>query len=249
MVKARSMPARSLTPSTRRGSHPSARRLWSRFWVAGLTLASLHASAPTACAAWVRKSKAAGARVVLATEISNPSQESESKNALNAIIRAEAFQWGADTLADLATNPTLGADNAYQNTSCFPDGYDPGPNCQPIIAAIESNAVNELIGSSETSRHTTAAASYSETAGDRFLDLSGTSAQTVALPDCNRLQPAPRDSQRDDHAGHHHLERAERDAVHRRGHAEPRQPRPVPAHPRPAEQRRLPLGAPGLNGR
>ena len=53
-----------------------------------------------------------------------------------------------------------------------------------MIAALESNAVNELIGSSETSRHTTAAASYSETPGDRFLDLNGTQAQTVALPDC-----------------------------------------------------------------
>ena len=75
----------------------------------------------------VRKAKTAGARVVLATEISNPNQESESKDALNAIIRAEGFLWGADTIADLATSPTLGADGAYQNTNCYPDGLNPGP--------------------------------------------------------------------------------------------------------------------------
>ena len=47
-----------------------------------------------------------------------------------------------------------------------------------------SNAVNELIGSTETSRHTTAAASYAEVAGDRYLDLTGTAAQAITLPDC-----------------------------------------------------------------
>jgi hypothetical protein len=47
-----------------------------------------------------------------------------------------------------------------------------------------SDAINELLGSSQSNRHTTAAATYQEIAGDRFLDLTGTATQTVKLPDC-----------------------------------------------------------------
>ena len=136
----------------------------------------------------VAKAKAAGARVVLATEISSDVSGATTgdtgKNALDAILRAEAFGWGVDNLADLATDVHLGADGAASNTSCFPDNLHPGPNCEPYITAVMQDAVNELIGSTETNRNTTAAASYSEAAGDRFLDLTGSGAQTVALPVC-----------------------------------------------------------------
>ena len=136
----------------------------------------------------VTKSKAAGARVVLATEISSLANQGTTgdtgKDALDTILRAEAFSWGVDNLADLATDVHLGADGASANTSCFPDNLHPGPSCEPYVTAVMQDAVNELIGSSETSRHQTAAASYSEIAGDRYLDLTGTSSQAVALPDC-----------------------------------------------------------------
>jgi hypothetical protein len=136
----------------------------------------------------VQKAKAAGARVVLATEISSESnqgtQGDAGKDALDAVIRAQAFNWGVDNVAELATDPHLGADGASANTTCFPDNLHPGPNCEPYVTAVMSNAINELIGSTESNRHTTAAASYQEVAGDRFLDLTGTAAQTVSLPDC-----------------------------------------------------------------
>ena len=136
----------------------------------------------------VAKAKAAGARVVLATEISanlgGATTGDTGKDALDPILRAEAYSWGVDNLADLATDVHLGADGAASNTSCFPDNVHPGPNCEPYVTAVMQDAVNELIGSSETSRNSTAAASYSEVAGDRFLDLTGSSAQTVALPAC-----------------------------------------------------------------
>ena len=136
----------------------------------------------------VAKAKAAGARVVLATEISSLSNSNPAgdagKNALDAILRAEAYGWGVDNLADLATDVHLGADGASANTGCFPDNLHPGPNCEPYITSVMQDAVNELIGSSETSRHQTAAATYAEVAGDRFLDLTGTAAQAVALPVC-----------------------------------------------------------------
>ncbi len=136
----------------------------------------------------VSKSKAAGARVVLATEVSSLSNQGTTgdtgKNALNTILRAEAFGWGVDNLADLATDVHLGADGASSNTSCFPDDLHPGPSCEPYVTTVMQDAVNELIGSTETNRHQTAAASYSEAAGDRYLDLTGTASQSVALPVC-----------------------------------------------------------------
>ena len=136
----------------------------------------------------VTKAKKAGARVVLATEISSMSNTSANgdngKNGLDAILRQEAYSWGVDNLADLATDVHLGADGASSNTSCFVDNVHLGPNCEPYVTAVMQNAVNELLGSTETNRHGTAAASYAEVAGDRFLDLTGTGAQTVSLPVC-----------------------------------------------------------------
>ncbi len=136
----------------------------------------------------VQKAKALGSRVVLATEISSRSNSGTigdaGKNALDAIIRAEAYSWGVDNIADLATDPHIGADGASSNTACFPDNLHPNPSCEVYVTAIMSNAINELLGSTESARHTTAAATYQEVAGDRFLDLTGTAAQTVSLPDC-----------------------------------------------------------------
>jgi len=136
----------------------------------------------------VQKAKARGARVVLATEISSEAnagtQGDAGKDALDAILRAEAYGWGVDNLADLATDPHLGADGASANTSCFPDNLHPGPGCEPYVTAVMSGAINELIGSTETARHVTEAVTYQEVAGDRFLDLTGTTAQAVSLPDC-----------------------------------------------------------------
>ncbi len=132
----------------------------------------------------VRKAKVLG-RVVLATEISGAGQSTDAtRDALNAILRAQAYSWGVDNLAELATEPHLGADGAANNTACFPDNLHPSTACEPYITSIMQNAVNELLGSSETQRHQSAATTYQELAGDRFLDLVGTSAQSVALPDC-----------------------------------------------------------------
>ena len=46
------------------------------------------------------------------------------------------------------------------------------------------NAINEMLGSTANNHHATISASYKETAGDRFLDLNGKTAQTVMLPSC-----------------------------------------------------------------
>ncbi len=132
----------------------------------------------------VQGAKAIGSRVVLATEISAIGLGDAGKDALDPILRAEAFGWGVDNLADLASDPILGADGASGNLNYFPDSVHPDAAAELHVTAIMQNAVNELLGSSETSRHQTAAANYAETAGDRFLDLTGTVAQTVTLPSC-----------------------------------------------------------------
>jgi hypothetical protein len=136
----------------------------------------------------VQKAKALGAKVVLATEISSRSNTGTrgdlGKDALDAIIRAQAFGWGVDNIADLATDPHLGPDGASSNTACFPDNLHPSASCEPYITAVMSNAINELLGSTASNRHSTLAATYQEVAGDRFLDTTGTVAQTVSLPDC-----------------------------------------------------------------
>jgi hypothetical protein len=136
----------------------------------------------------VQKAKALGARVVLATEISAEANSGTvgdaGKDALDPILRAEAYGWGVDNIADLATDPHIGADGASSNSSCFPDNLHPGPSCEPYVTAVMSDAINELLGSTESNRHTTATATYQEAAGDRFLDLTGTATQAVSLPDC-----------------------------------------------------------------
>jgi lysophospholipase L1-like esterase len=132
-----------------------------------------------------QKAKALGARVIVATETSSYGGGDAYKDGLNPILRAEAFTWGADNIADLATISQLGADGAYANTTYFADGVHPNNTGELYLDTVFSNAVNELIGSNETTnRHQTAAASYQELAGDRFLDLTGTSAQTLTLPSC-----------------------------------------------------------------
>lgn len=131
----------------------------------------------------VRQARADGAHVVLATEIDATNADAK-KDTLDAIIRAQAFSWGVDNIADLATIPQLGADGAAANTTYFDGGIHPKDPGETLITQVMSDAVNELIGSTETNRHTTAAASYQEVAGDRFLDLTGTAAQAVSLPDC-----------------------------------------------------------------
>jgi hypothetical protein len=136
----------------------------------------------------VQKAKTQGSRVVLATETSARSNSGSGtdsgRDALNTIIRAEAYGWGVDNIADLATDSHIGADGASANTACFPDNLHPGPSCEPYVTAVMGDAINELLGSTETNRHSTAAATYQELAGDRFLDMTGTAAQTVSLPDC-----------------------------------------------------------------
>lgn len=65
------------------------------------------------------------------------------KNSYNAIIRARWPEF-ADGLADVASNPNLGADGAYANLTYFTDGVHPTTAGYTIIAGIISNTINRL---------------------------------------------------------------------------------------------------------
>lgn len=131
----------------------------------------------------VQQAKALGARIVLATEISANGQDS-NKNALNTILRAQAAGWGADNLADLATDPVLGADGAATDTTYFADGLHPNSTAEPHITAIMQDAINELLGSTAANPTQVSAFQYQEVAGDDYVLLIGNLPQLVTLPDC-----------------------------------------------------------------
>jgi hypothetical protein len=136
----------------------------------------------------VQKAKLIG-RVIVATDISLTvggvtARYDATKNAVNAIVRAEAFGWGVDNIADLATEPVLGADGASLNTTYFVDGAHQTLAGEAKLTPVMQDAANELLGSAESNHNATTAATYAEIAGDRFLDLTGTAAQTVTLPTC-----------------------------------------------------------------
>lgn len=131
----------------------------------------------------VLQSKALGARVILATDISATNKDA-NKNALNTILRAQAFGWGADNLADLATDPVLGADGASTDTTYFADGLHPNSTAETHVTAVMQDAVNELLGSTASAPTQVSTSTYEEVSGDDYLLLTGNLAQSIALPDC-----------------------------------------------------------------
>lgn len=131
----------------------------------------------------VQQAKALSAQVILATEISANGKDS-NKNALNAILRTEASGWGADNLADLATDPVLGADGASMDTTYFADGLHPNSIAETHVTAVMQDAVNELLGSTATNPTQVSAVNYQEVAGDDYVLLTGSLSQAVMLPDC-----------------------------------------------------------------
>lgn len=139
----------------------------------------------------VKNLKALGASVLIATEISAESPLGTTgdtgKNEINPYIIAYAKQWGADGIINLNSFPIIGADGASNNGTYFaaPTGLHPTPlTNQQVIAIAYQNAVNELWGSTALSYNVTTATSYQELAKDGFLKLTGGSAQTITLPDC-----------------------------------------------------------------
>ena len=153
----------------------------------------------------VAKAHAYGARIVVATMISRVNEGSEVqpedtyKDNLNGLIRANWRQAGFDGLDDLAEVAAIGADSANTNTACFnaDKTHLTGPGtgtCATvgstalsgygIVAALASNEVNSLDGSSAANPTVTASTSFAAAAANNFVVDTPTAAATFSLQDC-----------------------------------------------------------------
>jgi hypothetical protein len=89
------------------------------------------------------------------------------KNQFNTLLRSPQTFQSCDELADLASDPTLGADGAYNQVPPFA-GDQLHFLDQSHISAIESNAVNAVIGSTLQfpNPHIITSANYQSVAAD-----------------------------------------------------------------------------------
>jgi hypothetical protein len=136
----------------------------------------------------VQQAKQAGARVIIATEISGGVSSGctvidTARDVFNPVVRSSWQSWGADNLVDLATLPQLGADGDCLD-SYYADYEHPNDAGEALITPLMNDAINELLGSTAANPSSTSAAAYQEVAGDLFLNLEGGTAQTITLPSC-----------------------------------------------------------------
>jgi len=158
----------------------------------------------TTAEAWLALSQCAsiahqfGVRAVVASMISGNGRDA-NKNALNALIRAQWKQVGFDGFVDLAEAPGLGADGAFSNTACFNGDQvhltGPGTGtCETVtttalsgygvVAALMSNGINSLDGSSATNPDKTTSTAFVSAASNNFVIQTPASPATYSLVDC-----------------------------------------------------------------
>jgi hypothetical protein len=151
------------------------------------------------------KAKQYGARSIIATMISRGGWDA-SKNALNALIRANYKQAGFDYLNDIAAVPALGADGAYSNSVCFTSDAihltGPGPGAcgsiegigltgYGIVEQLSENAVNTMDGSTMTNPDVSTSNAFVSTYKNNYVVQTPTSDATFQLVDCQG-QSSPR---------------------------------------------------------
>jgi hypothetical protein len=156
----------------------------------------------SACAV---KAKQYGARSIVATMISRTGWDA-SKNALNALIRANYQQAGFDYLNDIAAAPELGADGASSNTACFKVDEThltgPGPGgCGSvqgvsftgygIVEQLSENAVNTMDGSTATNPDRSTSNAFVSAYRNNYVVQTPTADATFQLVDCQG-QSSPR---------------------------------------------------------
>ena len=153
----------------------------------------------------VVKAHTYGARIVVATMLSRTNSSGAYqaydtyKDNLNALIRANWRQAGFDGLNDLAEVAAIGADGANTTTACFNADHihltGPGTGtCATIgstalsgygiVAALASNAINSLDGSSAANPTVTASTAFAAVAANNYVVDTPTAAATFSLQDC-----------------------------------------------------------------
>ena len=152
----------------------------------------------------VAKAHSYGARIIVSTMTGRTSQDI-NKNGLNALIRSGCPQIGCDYVNDVAEVPALGADAATPNAACFQDTvHMTGPGAGTcatvsgvalsgygVIAALNSNAINTLDGSTQAAPDISTSTAYVETYANNYVIQTATAAATHKLVDLSG-QTSPR---------------------------------------------------------
>ena len=157
------------------------------FLTAGVTAAQVFALQSS----WVNLMKGYGCRTMLFAMLSRTGNAASSvtfdtqKNAMNAALRSGWKTTGAHAFVDFGSDPLLGADGAYANTSNFADGIHPTAAMQVRMAAAVACLINAIDGSSPQAMNQvalmTASATLSCADGGRLLDATA-NAVNYTLP-------------------------------------------------------------------
>jgi trimeric autotransporter adhesin len=147
----------------------------------------------------VQTLRQAGCRVFVGTVLSRGGTDGvggsldADKDALDAVILAQAKTVGADGVVDFAANPLLGADGAYANpnpTACSgggafqSDGVNPTVCGQLLLAAAASHSLNYYFGSRASSPTLVTASTHTIASGEGYITANPGANQTLTLPDC-----------------------------------------------------------------
>ncbi len=110
------------------------------------------------------------------------------KDSYDALIVQQAKAVGFAGVLDIAANPLLGADGAYNNTTYFQavDHIHPTTAGNALMAAAVSNGLNWYFGYNDANPHIVSSLSgFTMACSDGAIDLSGlTAGGNIALPDC-----------------------------------------------------------------
>jgi lysophospholipase L1-like esterase len=148
----------------------------------------------TSAAAWAALMRRAGCVPFMLTMISRISTGYDGqtmdalKDSYDALIVQQARAVGFAGVLDVAANPLLGADGAYNNATYFQavDHIHPTTAGNALMAAAVSNGLNWYFGYNDGNPHVVAAlSSFTMACSDGAIELSGlTAGGNIALPDC-----------------------------------------------------------------
>jgi lysophospholipase L1-like esterase len=161
-------------------------------------LASVNPLSPQAvwssAAAWAALMRKAGCIPFINTMISRTAngyggQTMDAlKDAYDALILQQAKAAGFAGVLDVAANPVLGADGAYNNATYFQavDHIHPTTLGNQLMGTAVSNGLNWYFGYNESNPHVlTTLSGFAMACADGYIDLGGVAAGgNIALPDC-----------------------------------------------------------------
>lgn len=148
----------------------------------------------SSAAAWATLMRKAGCTPFINTMISRTGNGYSGltmdalKDTYDALILQQAKAAGFAGVLDVAANPLLGADGAYNSTTYFQavDHIHPTTLGNQYMGAAVSNGLNWYFGYNESNPHVlTTLTGFTMACSDGYLDLGGvTAGGNITLPDC-----------------------------------------------------------------